>query len=104
MRFLSIAVAACLFAAPVLAAPVTTKPPEGAKQGAVKFDHEKHGLKQAGDKNAASCKKCHDAVKDVKAGDMKNPAHTACLDCHKTDESKAKKAPVACTGCHAKKA
>lgn len=103
MRLLSVALAACLFAAPAFAAPVNTKPPEGAKQGAVHFDHEKHGLKQAGDKNAESCKKCHDAVKAAKGGDMKNEAHGVCLDCHK-GEGKAKGAPVACTGCHAKKA
>jgi predicted CXXCH cytochrome family protein len=102
-RLLTIALAACLFTAPAFAAPVNAKAPEGAKQGPAHFDHEKHGIKQAGDKNGASCKQCHDAVKDVKAGDMKNAGHGVCLDCHK-GEGKAKGAPQACTACHAKKA
>ncbi len=100
-RFWSVALAACLFAAPAFAAPVTAKAPEGHKQPAAQFDHEKHGLKQTGDKNAPDCKKCHDAVKEAKAGDMKNTAHGVCLDCHK-GEGKAKGAPQACTACHKK--
>jgi hypothetical protein len=105
-RYLSMALALCLFAAPAFADSVNTKPPEGAKQGAVHFDHQKHGIDQKADKNGESCKKCHEAVKGVKAGDMSatNPAHATCLTCHKGDAGKAKNAPTACTGCHAKKA
>ncbi len=99
------ALVACLIAAPVFAAPVTAKAPAGAKQPAVKFDHEKHGLKEKGDKNAPDCKKCHDAVAAVQAADAKptNPAHAVCLDCHKTNEkAKAAGAPTACNKCHIK--
>ena len=100
-RFLTMALAACLFAAPAFAAPVTAKAPDGAKQAPAQFDHAKHGLNQAGDKNGADCKKCHTAVAEAKAGDLKNTAHGVCLDCHK-GEGKAKGAPQGCTACHKK--
>jgi predicted CXXCH cytochrome family protein len=102
IRLFTVVLAACLYVAPAFAAPVTAKAPEGAKQPAAHFDHAKHGIKQAGDKNAPDCKKCHDAVAGVKAGDMKNAAHTVCVDCHK-GEGKAKGAPQACNACHVKK-
>ncbi|HET9598751.1 MAG TPA: cytochrome c3 family protein [Anaeromyxobacteraceae bacterium] len=105
IRMLSVALAACLFAAPVLAAeppkgPVTIKAPEGAKQPAVKFDHAKHAK--------VDCAKCHadkanekavPAVASVKAGDAspKSASHELCLTCHKENKAKA-----TCVACHAK--
>jgi hypothetical protein len=105
IRMLSVALTACLFAAPVLAAEapkavVTIKAPEGAKQPAVKFEHSNHAK--------AECAKCHSdkanekavpAVAGVKAGEAspKSAAHELCLGCHK--ENKAK---VTCTACHKK--
>jgi cytochrome c553 len=88
IRLFTVALAAFLYVAPAFAAPVTAKAPEGAKQPAAHFDHAKHGIKQTGDKKAPDCAKCHDAVAAVTAGDMKptNPAHSVCLNCHKTDE------------------
>jgi len=92
------------------------------KQGAVTFDHAKHGdalvkscdtchhtqkgltKAQAGKVDVKKCSSCHLDPKD-KAPSMremsltKNPFHTACISCHK----EKKKGPVACTGCHAKK-
>jgi hypothetical protein len=103
IRMLSVALAACLFAAPVLAAdapkgPVTVKAPEGHKQPPVKFDHANHAK--------VDCAKCHTdtanakavpAVAGVKAGDSKSPAHDLCLNCHKENKAKA-----TCTACHVK--
>ena len=92
------------FAVPALAAdapaaPVTIKPPEGNKQGAVTFDHKQHAK--------VDCKKCHadaanakvvPAIKEHKAADSKGPAHDLCVNCHKENKAKS-----GCTNCHAKK-
>ncbi len=105
IRFLSVALAVSLFAAPVFAAaptgPVTIKAPEGAKQGSVTFSHAAH--------KGIACTKCHASAAGgqiaqvhVAAGAplSANTAHKLCLDCHKADASK--KAPTKCTDCHKK--
>ena len=105
LRIVTVALAALLATTPAFAAeppkgPVTIKAPEGAKQGAVKFDHANHAKLE--------CAKCHSdkadakvvpAVAGVKGGDMKNSAHEHCLNCHKENKAKA-----SCTTCHEKKA
>jgi Class III cytochrome C family len=96
---------------------------KGAPMGGVKFDHKAH------EGRGAKCETCHHASKPEKAlksehqkcqdchttsvvAPMKtkaqtafhNPAATAgiCIDCHKAENAKGKKAPVKCTECHQK--
>lgn len=99
-------------------APVVLK---GAPMGGVKFDHSKHAT--------VKCDVCHHAAKAEKApkaaqeactdchtkvatAPMKtklqaafhNPTATAgiCIDCHKAEAAKGKKAPTKCAECHKK--
>jgi hypothetical protein len=96
---------------------------KGAPMGGVKFDHKAH------EGRGAKCDTCHHAAKTEKApkaaheacqdchtttptAPMKtkaqaafhNPAATAgiCIDCHKAENAKGKKAPTKCTECHQK--
>lgn len=103
-RFLSLALAVSLFAAPAFAAApsaaVTLKAPDGAKQGNVTFDHSTH--------KSVACTKCHasaaggkiDSIHVAGGAPLNNAAHGLCLDCHKADA--AKKAPTKCGDCHKK--
>ena len=97
---------------------------KGAPMGGVKFDHKAHEKAAAG-----KCETCHHAAKPEKAAKsahencqdchtttptapMKtkaqaafhNPTATAgtCIDCHKAENAKGKKAPTKCTECHQK--
>ncbi len=98
---------------------------KGAPMGGVKFEHKLH-VERGGDK----CEVCHHASKPEKAlthphqactechtktaaapmkttvvgAFHKNAAATAgvCIDCHKADNAKGKKAPVKCMDCHKK--
>jgi len=101
-------------------APILLK---GAPMGAVKFDHTAH-LKVAG-----KCDVCHHASKPEKPlkasqeactdchtnpatppvttklqAAFHNPTATAglCIDCHKTQNSQGRAAPVKCADCHKK--
>ena len=101
--------------------PVTVKIDAAAKkQPAVTFNHEKHahahvkgcdtchhtqkGLVNSEKTKVVPCRTCHLDPKDPKVPSMremsmtKNPFHTRCVQCHKTE----KKGPTACTGCHKK--
>ena len=96
---------------------------KGAPMGAVKFDHPAH-IKVAG-----KCDTCHHASKPEKPlkspqeactdchtnpatppvttklqAAFHNPTATAglCIDCHKTQNSQGKAAPVKCADCHKK--
>ena len=98
---------------------------KGAPMGGVKFDHKAH----TGADRGAKCETCHHASKPEKAlasahqkcqdchtttaaAPMKtkaqaafhNPTATAgvCIDCHKAENAKGKKAPTKCTECHQK--
>ena len=104
-------------------APTTPITLQGAPMGAVKFDHTAH-LKVAG-----KCEVCHHASKPQKPlkapqeactdchtnpatppvttklqAAFHNPTATAglCIDCHKTQNSQGKAAPVKCADCHKK--
>jgi hypothetical protein len=95
---------------------------KGAPMGGVKFDHKTHTV-------GTKCETCHHASKPEKAlasphqkcqdchtttatAPMKtkaqaafhNPAANAgvCIDCHKAETAKGKKAPTKCTECHQK--
>jgi hypothetical protein len=91
-----------------------------AKLGPVTFDHAKHattfvktcetchhnhkGLTKETKTEVKKCTSCHldTKAKIITMRDptmTKNPFHVRCAGCHKT----AKKGPVVCTGCHAKK-
>ena len=97
---------------------------KGAPMGGVKFDHKAHETRAAG-----KCDTCHHASKPAKAlksphencqdchttpptppvttktqAAFHNPAATAgtCIDCHKAEDAKGKKAPTKCTECHQK--
>lgn len=96
---------------------------KGAPMGGVKFDHKAH------EGRGVKCETCHHASKPEKAlasahqkcqdchtttptAPMKtkaqaafhNPAATAgiCIDCHKAEDAKGKKAPMKCMECHQK--
>jgi hypothetical protein len=96
---------------------------KGAPMGGVKFDHKAH------EGRGAKCETCHHAAKPEKAlksahekcqdchtttpaapvktkaqAAFHNPAATAgiCIDCHKAENAKGKKAPTKCTECHQK--
>ncbi|MRR57893.1 MAG: cytochrome C [Deltaproteobacteria bacterium] len=90
MKKIIMSVAITLFcAATALAADVITLP---AKNGNVKFTHQKH------QKLLKDCKLCHAKGPGKIAGFGKDAAHKLCIDCHK-----AKKAgPVKCGDCHKK--
>jgi cytochrome c553 len=90
MKKLIMSVAITLFcAATALAADVITLP---AKNGNVKFTHQKH------QQLLKDCKLCHAKGPGKIAGFDKDAAHKLCIDCHK-----AKKAgPVKCGDCHKK--
>ncbi len=97
---------------------------KGAPMGGVKFNHEAH-TKDRGIK----CETCHHASKPEKPakaaqeactdchtktatppmktklqGAFHNPTAQAgtCIDCHKAENAKGKKAPVKCADCHKK--
>jgi hypothetical protein len=91
-----------------------------AKQGPVTFNHAKHattlvktcetchhnhkGLTKETKAEVKKCTGCHLDTKGkiITMRDptmVKNPFHIRCVSCHKA----AKKGPVICTGCHAKK-
>ena len=97
---------------------------KGAPMGGVKFDHKAHVTRAD-----SKCETCHHATKPEKAlksphencqdchatmatAPMKtkaqaafhNPTATAgvCIDCHKAEDAKGKKAPTKCTECHQK--
>jgi hypothetical protein len=66
--------------------------------------HTQKGLTDATKTKVVKCTTCHlDPKGDVpgmrEMSMQKNPFHTLCVDCHKTE----KKGPVACAGCHVKK-
>lgn len=117
---LLIVVAVVAFAAETNPGTVILK---GAPMGGVKFDHKAHEGRNV------KCETCHHAAKPEKAAKsahqkcqdchtttpaapMKtkaqaafhNPTATAgiCIDCHKAENAKGKKAPVKCTECHQK--
>jgi predicted CXXCH cytochrome family protein len=96
-RIVSIVLAACLFAAPALAAEAPKGPVviKSAKQGDVQFNHSSATHK------AQKCATCHGEAGSgkIEGLDMKK-GHAMCQDCHKKDE--AKKAPTKCDGCHHK--
>ncbi len=96
---------------------------KGAPMGGVKFDHKAH------EGRGGKCDTCHHAAKTEKApkaahencqdchtatatAPMKtkaqaafhNPTATAgvCIDCHKAEDAKGKKAPTKCMECHLK--
>lgn len=96
---------------------------KGAPMGGVKFDHKAH------EGRGAKCTTCHHASKPEKAAKAEhencqdchtttatapmktkaqaafhNPAATAgiCIDCHKAENAKGKKAPTKCMECHQK--
>lgn len=119
----TIAVAVILLIASVAFAAVPAKVTINAavaKQGPVTFDHAKHattlvktcetchhnhkGLTKDTKTEVKKCTACHldTQGKIISMRDMsmtKNPFHVRCVGCHKT----AKKGPVACNACHAKK-
>jgi nitrate/TMAO reductase-like tetraheme cytochrome c subunit len=98
---------------------------KGAPMGGVKFEHKLH-TERAENK----CEVCHHASKPEKASTQPQEACTAChtkaatppmktntvgafhktatatagtcIDCHKTENAKGKKAPVKCMDCHKK--
>ncbi len=97
---------------------------KGAPMGGVKFDHKAHEGRAG-----AKCDTCHHASKPEKAlksahencqdchtstptapvktkaqAAFHNPAATAgiCIDCHKAENAKGKKAPTKCMECHQK--
>lgn len=111
--------AVCAYAAETTPGTVILK---GAPMGGVKFDHKAHAA-------TAKCDTCHHASKPEKAlasphqkcqdchttpaaAGMKtkaqaafhNPTATAgiCIDCHKAENAKGKKAPTKCAECHQK--
>ncbi len=97
---------------------------KGAPMGGVKFDHKAHATT-----NKIACEKCHHAskpekpnktaqqactdchtkptkapMKTVLQAAFHNPTAQAgtCIDCHKLESAKGKKAPVKCLDCHKK--
>ena len=117
---LIVILAVCAYAAETAPGTVILK---GAPMGGVKFDHKAH------EGRGAKCDTCHHAAKPEKApksaheacqdchtttpaAPMKtkaqaafhNPAATAgvCIDCHKAENAKGKKAPTKCMECHQK--
>ncbi|HWR15021.1 MAG TPA: cytochrome c3 family protein [Terriglobales bacterium] len=117
---LLVIMAVCAYAAETAPGTVVLK---GAPMGGVKFDHKAHEAR------GAKCETCHHASKPEKAlktahqncqechtttvaAPMKtkaqaafhNPAATAgvCIDCHKAENAKGKKAPTKCMECHKK--
>ena len=98
---------------------------KGAPMGGVKFEHKLHA-----DRAENKCDVCHHASKPEKALDQPQQACTAChtksatppmktntvaafhktatatagicIDCHKAENAKGKKAPVKCMDCHKK--
>jgi hypothetical protein len=96
---------------------------KGAPMGGVKFDHKAHAA------TGAKCETCHHSSKPEKAlasphqkcqdchtnpvaAGMKTKAQAAfhnatatagvCIDCHKIEAAKSKKAPMKCAECHQK--
>ncbi len=94
MRLLTVALAVCLFASPVLAADAPAGPEKlPAKNGDVTFNHKSHASQK--------CDVCHEGGKTGKIGPMdQQKAHGLCVDCHKKDA--AAKAPTKCPDCHKK--
>lgn len=111
--------AVCAYAAETAPGTVILK---GAPMGGVKFDHKAHeGMGKCDtchhaskpEKALASAhQKCQDCHTSTAAAPMKtkaqaafhNPTATAgiCIDCHKAENAKGKKAPTKCTECHQK--
>ena len=117
---LMLIVAAVAYAAETAPGTVVLK---GAPMGGVKFDHKAHTTR------ATKCDACHHASKSEKAlksehencqdchtttatapvktkaqAAFHNPTASAgiCIDCHKAENAKGKKAPTKCTECHQK--
>jgi hypothetical protein len=72
------------------------------KKGTVLFDHQKHIL-NAEYKSDGQCIKCHHKQGGfLKAfnedSDIKDRSHQLCVNCH--TQSRSKKAPQKCLGCH----
>ena len=96
---------------------------KGAPMGGVKFDHKAHTTRETKcetchhasktEKPLASahqaCTDCHTAtatapMKTKKQAAFHNAAATAgiCINCHKAENAKGKKAPTKCMECHKK--
>lgn len=98
---------------------------KGAPMGGVKFDHKMHSETHAANK----CETCHHASKPEKPAASPQQACTSChtvpvkapmktnrllafhkptgqtgncIDCHKAENAKGKKAPLKCLDCHKK--
>ncbi len=99
-------------------APIVLK---GAPMGGVKFEHSKHATvkcetchhaSKAEKPSKAAQEACTDCHTKVATAPMKtklqaafhNPTATAgiCIDCHKAEAAKGKKAPTKCNECHKK--
>ncbi len=93
IRIASVALALCLFAAPVLAADAPAGPQKlPAKNGDVTFNHASH--------KDVKCETCHEGGKGGKLTLDQKKAHGLCVECHKK-EAKAS-APTKCPDCHKK--
>jgi hypothetical protein len=120
----------CLFAFSLIAkTPAETKAPDtvilkGSPLGGVKFEHKLHteerGIKcetchhpskpqKPASAPQQACTDCHTKpatppMKTATQGAFHNPTATAgtCIDCHKAEDAKGKKAPVKCMECHKK--
>ncbi len=97
LRLMSFALAAALFASPVLAVDAPTGPItiKGTKQANITFNHSNH--------KSVKCTVCHGEAGHGKIADFDGnmkAGHATCLECHKADASH--KAPTKCTECHKK--
>ncbi|MGE0029846.1 MAG: cytochrome c3 family protein [Steroidobacteraceae bacterium] len=94
----------------------------GSPLGGVRFEHKLHVARTGNncatchhpsrpEKPASApqqaCSSCHMAkaaapMKTIRQGAFHNPMAQAgtCIDCHKAENAKGKKAPVNCTDCH----
>ena len=111
----------CAYAAETVPGTVILK---GAPMGGVKFDHKAHVA--AADNKCDVChhaskpekplasahEKCQDCHTPTATAPMKTKTQAAfhnatatagiCIDCHKAENAKGKKAPTKCTECHQK--
>ena len=102
-------------------APTTPEILKGSPMGGVKFEHSKHATVKCdvchhaakpGKTPKAAQEACTDCHTKVATAPMKtklqaafhNPTATAgiCIDCHKAENAKGKKAPTKCAECHKK--
>ncbi len=118
---LMLIISVCAYAAETAPGTVILK---GAPMGGVKFDHKAH-VTAANNKCAVchhasktekalkseheNCQDCHTTplptgMKTKTQAAFHNPTATAgvCIDCHKAENAKGKKAPTKCTECHQK--